>query len=496
MAERTSHGPADRGPGITGNDLPTLRGLLKHAVYRRLRGLVRGSTLTVGCLFSGGVDSLLVLTLMEEAAASLRAVTPSLRARFFLHNVAILNGPAGRLPPDRITALRAFDAWTNICEQEGSPTEYRLVLVDRPADPAFEELIRTRVLATDTQCTVMHLNIAGAIFAAGVPRDETLAGGQTVRALSKGDVSAFMKTSGLGALAAATEGVLCSDRTQSAPCAPSPASPGRCRVPSCKLVSGVGCAGGFCKLCCGAAFKLYSPVPSADIARLVTPPDKRRALFFAQPQNTAALAEEIERLKALYPSAPCIPHKNGTARGAGQAVHQEVEAALGTLLDASTPVGPEELPEVLLSGQGADELLLGYSRYSTVRMHGGVEGVAAEAARDRTGLWASNLARDDRSIALGGREIRCPFLDEDVYDYIVHHCSIEWLLQEGGPAGWQKDYTKWTIRTLLKDLGLAEASNYKKRAVQFGSGSAKGMGPGGEGGDPKPRRRTKGDHRI
>ena len=83
-----------------------------------------------------------------------------------------------------------------------------------------------------------------------------------------------------------------------------------------------------------------------------------------------------------------------------------------------------------------------------------------------------NLARDDRVISSHGKEVRHPFLSLSFVRYAAHlpvHYKLDPRLDSG--IG-----DKMILRLAAKQLGLAEASVRKKRAMQFGSHSARMQG--------------------
>lgn len=120
---------------------------------------------------------------------------------------------------------------------------------------------------------------------------------------------------------------------------------------------------------------------------------------------------------------------------------------------------------VLIVGHGADELFAGYGRHSTAARHTGAEGVRAEMIKDLKRLWERNLGRDDRCISCWGRETRHPFLDEQVIGFVAE-CPAEALLPT-------PEEDKTLLRRLARRLGLEQCSRFKKRAIQFGSRSAR-----------------------
>jgi len=165
-----------------------------------------------------------------------------------------------------------------------------------------------------------------------------------------------------------------------------------------------------------------------------------------------------------------------------------------------TPESPREPytspAKVLLNGLGPDELLGGYGRYKTVfSQHGRWSRVVEEVRTsrqlprgDRQGILIivlllqlqmdlsripiRNLGRDDRVISSHGKEVRHPFLSLPFVKFVaelpVHH-KLDPRLDLG--VG-----DKMLLRLVAKKLGLVEASTRKKRAMQFGSHSARMQG--------------------
>lgn len=117
---------------------------------------------------------------------------------------------------------------------------------------------------------------------------------------------------------------------------------------------------------------------------------------------------------------------------------------------------------VLFSGLGADEQLGGYSRHQRALSRHGYAALAAEIALDVDRIGLRNLGRDDRVISAHGKEVRYPYLDEQVMGFLA---SLP-VHQKTGRMG------KELLRCLAKDLGLDLMSREKKRAIQFGSRTA------------------------
>lgn len=164
----------------------------------------------------------------------------------------------------------------------------------------------------------------------------------------------------------------------------------------------------------------------------------------------------------------------------GVDAHHE-DAAVATDTSTVQRVEPEPEPEsarqllvsgarILLSGLGADEQCVGYKgRHRTRFAKGGWKALALEIERDIGRLWLRNLGRDDRMIADHGKEVRYPYLDEDVMELLS---SLPlWHLADLRLADGVGD--KRIIRGVSRRVGLSVAAGLPKRAIQFGSRSSK-----------------------
>ncbi|KAJ3165084.1 Asparagine synthetase domain-containing protein 1 [Geranomyces variabilis] len=126
--------------------------------------------------------------------------------------------------------------------------------------------------------------------------------------------------------------------------------------------------------------------------------------------------------------------------------------------------------KVLFSGLGADEQLGGYSRHRVAFTKASWPGLIAELQTDIDRLPHRNLGRDDRIVSDHGKEVRFPYLSEEVVETIG--AMPVWLkadLRLGRGCG-----DKLALRLLCAErLGLTRAGGEPKRAVQFGAASAK-----------------------
>lgn len=116
---------------------------------------------------------------------------------------------------------------------------------------------------------------------------------------------------------------------------------------------------------------------------------------------------------------------------------------------------------------GADELFGGYTKHRSALKRNGWPGLYDILEEDWQNLPHRNLARDDRVVSDHGRQLRTPYLDENVVEFVKKldvcekTCPADFLPQGVGE--------KLLLRSLAYHLGLKEAAYLKKRALQFGS---------------------------
>lgn len=89
---------------------------------------------------------------------------------------------------------------------------------------------------------------------------------------------------------------------------------------------------------------------------------------------------------------------------------------------------------------------------------------------DVTRISSRNLGRDDRIVGSHGKEVRFPYLAEDVVTYLSN-LPINIKTQPGLDTRGKGD--KLLLRQLAKKMGMFRASAEPKRAIQFGARSAK-----------------------
>lgn len=158
--------------------------------------------------------------------------------------------------------------------------------------------------------------------------------------------------------------------------------------------------------------------------------------------------------------------------------------------------GEDSNCKVLLSGLGADELFGGYTRHE--RIFTGISNQIKRSLKnlppkdtthydmldlnrelrdelqcDLDRLWERNLTRDDKVISCWSKEVRYPFLDENLVSWITSEdqVPITWKLHLDVYTG--VITRKKALRALAVFMGLSFVAEEAKRAIQFGSKSAK-----------------------
>lgn len=148
--------------------------------------------------------------------------------------------------------------------------------------------------------------------------------------------------------------------------------------------------------------------------------------------------------------------------------------------------------EVLFSGLGADELYGGYSRHESIFdtleedsdegiIHGMYDELSKSLLHDITIIYERNLGRDDRAISSWGKELRYPYLDNDVVEFSTncidphYKVKFDWttVKTKKGEKRTKLYSRKYILRELARCLGLDKAADEVKRAIQFGAKSAK-----------------------
>jgi asparagine synthetase B (glutamine-hydrolysing) len=146
-------------------------------------------------------------------------------------------------------------------------------------------------------------------------------------------------------------------------------------------------------------------------------------------------------------------------------------AARGIGIDHTDPETPSSArlvstsARVLLSGLGADELFGGYVRHATAFARKGYHGLLEELKLDVGRLGKRNLGRDDRVMSHWGREIRFPFLDEQLVKWAVE--APVWEKCDFAVSGKESvEADKRVLRLLAAQLGMKSVARERKRAVR------------------------------
>jgi asparagine synthetase B (glutamine-hydrolysing) len=149
-------------------------------------------------------------------------------------------------------------------------------------------------------------------------------------------------------------------------------------------------------------------------------------------------------------------------------------------------------PSVVWSGLGADELFGGYGRHMALWNRCAVEEREARLSEELNAeisrLWRRNCNRDDRVAGGNGIEIRTPFLDEGVLEYVMQ-LPLKWRCDLGGERGIGD---KYVLRHLVAHVfHCPRAGARPKRAMQFGSKSSKKVPQPSKGSIPYREREEK-----
>ena len=132
----------------------------------------------------------------------------------------------------------------------------------------------------------------------------------------------------------------------------------------------------------------------------------------------------------------------------------------------------------LISGLGADELFGGYARHAKAYERKQYLGLLDELDLDFGRLASRNLGRDDRVISFWGREARYPYLDEELVRWALRlpvweKCGFAFTSSLKSEYQVNLEPGKLILRLLALTLGLKRTACEKKRAIQFGSRTAR-----------------------
>ena len=142
-----------------------------------------------------------------------------------------------------------------------------------------------------------------------------------------------------------------------------------------------------------------------------------------------------------------------------------VKASVGLPFYWAAEKASESNFEVMLAGQGADELFGGYQRYVAEYCQGGSERVLKTMFGDVTRIHESNLERDLKITSCFDVELRLPFASFDLAEFALAlpiECKI---------VPEPDTLRKLVLRKAALDAGLPVSMSSKpKRAVQYSTG--------------------------
>ncbi len=116
--------------------------------------------------------------------------------------------------------------------------------------------------------------------------------------------------------------------------------------------------------------------------------------------------------------------------------------------------------EIILTGQGADELFYGYSKYVGLS----IEELKQQSEEDRTKLNDCTLPHESKVANRFGKKTIYPYLDDNVMKS-VSKIPLSELMPE------DEDNRKTVLKSLCSDLGYPGIAERKKKAAQYGSGA-------------------------
>ena len=116
--------------------------------------------------------------------------------------------------------------------------------------------------------------------------------------------------------------------------------------------------------------------------------------------------------------------------------------------------------KIFFDGLGADEIFGGYLRYK----NGDIEN---QMKKDLDRLWFRNCGRDDRVCGENKIELRFPYLDYDLMEFLSSISDIKQIVDFSKPRG---EGEKYLLRNVAKNIiGFNLSYKFEKRAIQFGT---------------------------
>ena len=173
------------------------------------------------------------------------------------------------------------------------------------------------------------------------------------------------------------------------------------------------------------------------------------AQYLGLPLKVHDITEEIVK-DNLKPVVQAIGENNLMKIGVGMTVYL-----------ASKMMAKDNI-KVAISGQGADELFAGYNRYLNSYKENTLDD---ELRHDLANMYHVNLERDDACSMANGVELRLPFLDKNLVEFVL---NIPVRYKISNP---EDTLRKNILRKLAFNLGLPKQIAYRpKKAAQYGTG--------------------------
>ncbi|MEA2090135.1 MAG: asparagine synthase-related protein, partial [Thermoproteota archaeon] len=126
--------------------------------------------------------------------------------------------------------------------------------------------------------------------------------------------------------------------------------------------------------------------------------------------------------------------------------------------------------QVLLAGQGSDELFGGYHKYLREHAKAGIEGVQKAIYYDVVASYNVNFQRDEQVCAYHKVKLHLPFADWDVVNFGL---SLPVNLKVKSPSD---SLRKHILRQVAKNIGFPSfIVNKRKKAIQYATGTSQAL---------------------